>query len=233
MSRNSVVVLATLLFALASLLFVWFGNKPTVISFTNEDGVVEYLSALFYLIGIILGVIAIFKSDRVFLPVIWTILCFIFLGEETSWFQRIFGYSVPFVENMNAQKEFNLHNLTALQGGKLGESSSLMSALFKSQNLFRMGFFGYFLILPLALYIPALARLMNRFGYRKPDFRFVLVLLFVFIVSFLLIIIIPPDLKRALAETREMLYAFFIMQYILLAYLLNNHHEISETETVT
>jgi hypothetical protein len=214
MTKKSLFVLAPLLFGLASLLFVWFSEVITVNAVTKEDGVAENLSALFYLIAMLLGFYSILKSNRMLLPIIWTILCFIFLGEETSWFQRVFDYSVPSVEQMNAQQEFNLHNLRGLHGGSLKDSPSVFSSLFKSQNLFRIGFFSYFLIIPFLLYIPKVRTLMSRSGYYKPDSGFVLVLLLIFSLSFLMVLFSPETPRRALAETREMLYSFFIMQYV-------------------
>lgn len=93
------------------------------------------------------------KRKRNFFSIVWVVLLILFLGEETSWFQRIFNYSVPSIEGMNAQEEFNFHNLDIFQGGSLLDSDAGWRTLLKSQNLFRLGFFGYFLFLPLLLYI--------------------------------------------------------------------------------
>lgn len=86
----------------------------------------------------------------------------------------------------------------------------------KSQNLFRMGFFLYFLILPLLVNFPKIKRLVANIGYEKPDNSFTLIILSVVFLSFILAINTPSILvKEALAETREMFYSFFIMIYIL------------------
>ena len=56
------------------------------------------------------------------MAIVWLVLCVLFLGEEVSWFQRVFGYSVPAVEAINSQGEFNLHNIgngeRFLEGGE-------------------------------------------------------------------------------------------------------------------
>ena len=161
MTKKLLPVKISLLFGSVSLLFIWFGDMSIVSALTKEDGVAETLSAVFYLMGMLLAVLAIFKNDRVFLPIVWAILCFIFLGEETSWFQRVFDYSVPSIENINAQNEFNLHNLNVFQGGSLMDTPFALSNLMKSQNLFRIGFFGYFLLIPAFLYIATIQQYNN------------------------------------------------------------------------
>lgn len=214
MTKNSPLILVSLIFGMFSILFVWFGDPNVISTLSKEDGVIETLSAMFYMIGILFGFVAIFKADRVFLPIIWTILCVLFLGEETSWFQRFFDYSVPEVEQLNAQNEFNFHNLHLFQGGGLLSSPFSLDNFLKSQNIFRIGFFGYFLVLPFICVIPKFNGWMLKLGYKKPDGQFILVLAMIFLLSFLLAFFVSVDLNVALAETREMLYAFFIMLYL-------------------
>lgn len=219
-SKNNISNVALFSFGLISVLFVWLGNQSYVYEITREDGIVENLTAIFYLLGLIFGVISIFKNKKILFPIIWTILCFIFLGEETSWFQRIFNYSVPAVEGVNAQNEFNFHNLELFKGDKLfvdGKLSKLgiINFLKSTQNVFRIGFFGYFLVLPMLLFIPRIKKFMLKIEYVKTDFKFILITCIVFGLSFLLAIYSPFNKKMALAETREMLYAFFILIYIL------------------
>ena len=50
----------------------------------------------------------------------------------------------------------------------------------------------------------------------KPSKMFVFIILFVFIFSFYLATVTEYEVKMAIAETREMLYAFFIMIYVVL-----------------
>ena len=204
-----------ILLGIVSILFIWFGEPDNVSVLTREDGVVENLSAIFYMVGLFVSFISIFKAERILLPILWAALCFVFLGEETSWFQRIFHYSVPEVEQINAQNEFNLHNLDMFQGGRLTDHTLGLSDFFKSQNLFRFGFFGYFLVIPLMMYNPIFKGLMSKVGYTRPDPGFTLGLLLVFVLSFILALYSPSSVKSALAETREMLYAFFIMLYVI------------------
>lgn len=210
------VLLIAFLFGMFATLFIWFVNPEFAYGITREDKAVEVLTALIYFFALIFCINTVISNKRVLLPFIWTFLIIFFLGEETSWFQRVFDYSVPSVENINAQEEFNLHNLNVFHGNSLLDSDANLMTLLTSQNLFRIGFFGYFLILPLLMYFNKFKVLMKRLGYVKPSKIFVVVVLLVFMVSFFLATITEYEVKMAIAETREMLYAFFIMIYVIL-----------------
>ncbi|MBT8272816.1 MAG: hypothetical protein KJO77_03350 [Bacteroidia bacterium] len=215
MDRNQKIFLGAFIFGIFSVLFIWFGEPAFVSRITREDGEVENLTAVFYLIAFILCLLSFVKDRKFYLALIWVFLCFVFLGEETSWFQRLFKYSVPTIEEMNAQDEFNIHNLDVFQGGGILGDSFSFSSLLKSQNLFRLGFFGYFLILPLLNLIPKIKNILKKIRYVSPDKRFIICLLIVFVLSFALAPYVEPKVKSALAETREMLYSFFIFIYVL------------------
>jgi len=202
-------------FAFCSILFSFFGNSSFVYSLTREDGIVENFTALFYLIAFIFSLFSIFKRKFTWLSLIWSVLCILFLGEETSWFQRVFDFSVPAVESINAQNEFNLHNLNILEGGSLMNGNIRFTSFFKAQNIFRLGFFGYFLILPLVYRLKFFKGILSKIGYKKTHNAFTLILFSLFILSFTFTLISPANLKSTLTETREMLYAFFIMMYII------------------
>lgn len=222
--KKKAVITISFLFSVFSLGLVIFGKPETALKFTAEDGLFENITALFYFIGFIVGIVAAFRTKPSFLLILWTVLCFIFLGEETSWFQRALGYSVPAVEQINTQNEFNLHNLILFQRGNLTESTEKTGYFFHSQNLFRIGFFGYFLIIPLLHSIPGVKPPLQKIGYKKPDTFFTLLLLLVFTSSVAVIFFLPVTLKSPLAETREMLYAYFIMIYVSV-YLVSSNTE--------
>jgi hypothetical protein len=210
----------SLAFGLIFILFMWFGNPEYVVEINDEDAFIEYLTAFFYFLGFILCLITIFKSKKKLLfPIVWAILCFVFLGEETSWFQRVFDYSVPAVEQVNMQQEFNFHNLDIFIGEKLfvdGKVSKdgVINFFKSSQNMFRIGFFGYFFMLPLLMFNKKIEKLLLKIDYQKPSLNFILVMIVVFSLSFVLAVLSPLLVKMAFAETREMLYAYFIFIYI-------------------
>lgn len=188
-------------FGLVCISLNWFAESSYLMRLTKEDGLIENLTASFYFIGFIICIFSIVKSKQRFLPILWAVLCFVFLGEETSWFQRLFDYSVPAVEAISYQNEFNFHNLETFQ---------------MTQRLFELGFFGYFLFLPLLMLNKRVEKLLLNVGYVKLGSNFVLYIFIIFLLSFILTIISPEIDKRAIAETREMLYGFFILIYIVL-----------------
>lgn len=90
-----------------------------------EDGLIEYLTAgAFLLAGIVLFTAALIER-RVFpccAYVLGGMAMLFFAGEETSWAQRIIGFETPdFLANLNAQREFNVHNIGAFDYYKPGE----------------------------------------------------------------------------------------------------------------
>jgi hypothetical protein len=124
-NQQKILLTSLFLLGIIPLLIILFGDRDLIQSLTKEDGPAENLTALFYLVGSVLCAISIHKSEYKTLPILWALLCFIFLGEETSWFQRIFNYSVTSVEAMSTQNEFNLHNLEVFHTGSLLGSPSL------------------------------------------------------------------------------------------------------------
>lgn len=86
-----------------------------------EDGPIEWLSAIFYLVSSIGFLVAAFRSEFLRdrrewwirgLTLAWAALMFAFFGEEISWGQRLLGIQTPeWFAPMNRQKEINLHNI--------------------------------------------------------------------------------------------------------------------------
>lgn len=199
---------------------IWMGDPENVANLTKEDGVVETLSALFYLLGFFGCLVVIYKKRFVRLFYLWLFLCFLFLGEETSWFQRYLNYSVPQIENANAQSEFNVHNLNIWGDGRFVDHERKLrklnlQILLTPQSLFRMGIFVYFVLLPIGFLNGKIKSLLLKIGYAKPSTLFVFVMWSVIMLSVVFAFFASTPIKNALAETREMFYAFFIFLYIL------------------
>lgn len=222
MFHRAYLIPISFIFGLVCILFVWLGNPDFIHLITREDGFIENLTALFYLIGFSISFISIYKNKRLFLPILWAVLCFVFLGEETSWFQRLLNYNVEAVESISSQGEFNLHNLEIFESGygelivdgKITEDG-LKNFFRSTQNLFRLGFFGYFVILPLVFFNKKIKNLLQKIGYIPPNLKFIIAIIIVFLLSFVLAFYSPENIKSYMAETREMLYAGFILTYIL------------------
>ena len=84
--------------------------------FRSEDGLLEWIQFFQYLIASIISTLIFFKSrnKKSFGTLIWLVLafaCFIIAGEEISWGERITGFSLNYISDLNVQGETNLHNL--------------------------------------------------------------------------------------------------------------------------
>ena len=188
-----------------------------------EDGPAEYLQALFYVGGLVASVWAFMRGYNRLLAGLWAVLCLLFFGEETSWMQRIFDYSVPSVEATSSQGEFNLHNQFIFGSGRLlaegGGLNFSLSALLNSQNIFRLGFFIYFLALPVMMFWQPIARLLGKVGFVCPP-RQVLAVIWPFVaVTFVFTSMHVEPMKFYLAEVRETVYAATIFIYCLALYV--------------
>jgi hypothetical protein len=107
----------------AFIVFVcWVELSPSTLGpLTPEDGPIENASALLFLVSGIGFLIAAARSEWLrsqgtwgaYLMILaWAGLAFVFAGEEISWGQRILGLDTPEQwKAINAQEEFNIHNL--------------------------------------------------------------------------------------------------------------------------
>jgi len=142
----------------------------------REDGWVEYLTAVFLLLGaIVLGSNAIkaMKRNDKKQVLFFTLASLVFIfgaGEEISWGQRIFGIhtSEYFMEH-NYQGETNLHNLEI--GGV-----DLNILIFSNLMFIALAF--YFILLPLLVWkVKFIRKLVLDFGVPLPRLHHVIMLL--------------------------------------------------------
>ena len=161
MDANKIIsrglVLQVLLSITAILLFsVWVEyDAPSLHTWVGEDGPVETLSAIFFGISSLGFLIIAVRSDflrsktyglRYPMILAWALLMFVFMGEEISWGQRIFGFDTPKVLlEINHQQEFNLHNIEfvdSFMGGKYRYLSIMMLTTGLVLPLFVLSGFG-------------------------------------------------------------------------------------------
>ncbi|WP_321368506.1 hypothetical protein [uncultured Draconibacterium sp.] len=141
----------------------------------REDGWVEYLTALFLLLGSVLFAIKAVKAGkeknrkRVIFNTVAAVVFFFGLGEEISWGQRIFSIQSGeyFMEN-NYQGETNLHNL------EIGGVD--LNILIFSQLMFIV-LISYFIILPILTWkIKFIRKLVIDFGVPIPRLHHIIIL---------------------------------------------------------
>ncbi|MDB5903239.1 MAG: hypothetical protein JWM26_2117 [Betaproteobacteria bacterium] len=193
----------------------------------GESGIIEIVSALAYPVGAWFALQLARQSsgwNRAHW-VMWSVLCVLFFGEETSWLQHWLGYATPeSIKAVNEQSEFNLHNLRVLSAPQaiVGASGAHFSwkLLLSAQNLFYAGFAVYFVLLPLAMRSRRVAALAQRVGAPSLGPAFVLMVAWTMALSVALSFAYRHDMaaKVMIAETREMFCALFIAGFIAMAY---------------
>ena len=145
-------VLGTAIMCVAFALLLLPGK--TVDWYVQEDGPVEWTGAIGLFVGSALFLASFIVARRrgavevglsrfgVWMLLLMSGGLFFAGGEEISWGQRIFGYGEPGLANsVNAQHELNLHNLNIFQGGAID-----------GDRLFRLGYFGLFVFLPVGVW---------------------------------------------------------------------------------
>jgi hypothetical protein len=151
------LVLQVLLSITAILLFsVWVEyDAPLLHTWVVEDGPVETLSAIFFGISslgfLVVAARSNFLSSKTYglrypMVLAWALLMFVFMGEEISWGQRIFGFGTPeALLEINHQHEFNIHNIEfvdSFMGGKYRYLSIMMLTTGLVLPLFALSGFG-------------------------------------------------------------------------------------------
>ena len=114
------VALIVLLFSYATIFVL---PEEAVIRITKEDNIIEYSTAIFYLLAFVLAFVlffsvrkgndfGFFRTSRNLFFMVLGIIFFLVFGEEISWGQRIFGWTTPaFLEKINWKGETNIHNV--------------------------------------------------------------------------------------------------------------------------
>ena len=117
----------------------------------KEDGVFEYLTALFFLIASIFFLRKFLLDKNVFF-VLLAIVFFFGFGEEISWGQRISNFGTPdFLARINVQNEFTFHNIEFFNANRFDRNLKTGVAKLLTINfLFKLFWLGYCILLPIA-----------------------------------------------------------------------------------
>lgn len=112
-------------FIFFSMIFIFFSVYDTAVYFyfIYEDGIVEYLSAIYWFLGAVVLFSSILKllkegiknNYELFFCILLMIFFIVCGGEEISWGQRIFGLKTPeLLDEINLQHEINFHNIGSI-----------------------------------------------------------------------------------------------------------------------
>jgi hypothetical protein len=206
----------------------------------GEDRLIENLGAFFFLTASVLFFLCYRLSSRsdkdtprtkknkfyLFLAIIFFIGC----GEEISWGQRIFKWPSPvFVQEMNTQRETNLHNFNLFNDSRYrrgkaleNERRPILSIMLDVDTWFFLFWFSYCLILPLAnRYSLRANRVVLRWGLPVPPLWIGCLLFFNFLMYVIPhLLSIPRWIDHDFNELRESHEAFL---FAVLA-----HHELKK-----
>ncbi|MGB8492081.1 MAG: hypothetical protein WCE64_13575 [Bacteroidales bacterium] len=127
MYKKYFAAIVILILLIISYLVLLTESPDTALRLSREDGIVENLSAIFFFLAscIMFYIFVVtktdakdflFKSRRNYFILLLGLFFFFCAGEEISWGQRIIGIDTPeYMEENNAQKELNIHNLFIFQ----------------------------------------------------------------------------------------------------------------------
>jgi cell division protein FtsW (lipid II flippase) len=124
-TEKAILALVSIILITGFILF--HTNLSLFEQFVEEDGIVEWLTVLGLLLGVIVCANRLYTLRKnkswwfLFVVFVLGLLLFFAAGEEISWGQRILGIqSSEFFREKNAQGETNLHNLV-VDGVKLNK----------------------------------------------------------------------------------------------------------------
>ena len=85
----------------------------------NEDGIMEWGSVALLILAAINAFRLQKESQQRWERLAWLlffVICFLFIGEEISWGERLHGVGIDAIRSINTQGETNLHNIAGFQG---------------------------------------------------------------------------------------------------------------------
>ena len=187
---------------IVSTVFLFYYSSSVYNLFVEEDGIIEYSTAVLLLSVSIYFINKLLKKSKVISSknigiILFSIIFFFVFGEEISWGQRIFNIETPlFFSENNLQSETNIHNLM-IGGVKLNK-------LIFTNGLFFI-FLFYFLAGPY-LYTKSnnVKSIINRFSIVIPKYSQSII----FICSTIIIYIFDHD---RISEIWECLFAFTML----------------------
>ena len=158
--------LVTLQFCIICAMYsIFLLDRSTIRRLAAEDGVIETLGAIGFLVSSVGFGVAYLRSSRsrqdVKVPVgqtrkniFYLLLSLMFLFgflEEISWGQRIFHIETPdMIAERNLQREMNIHNLEWFEGNdRSGNRKSFLALLHNPDRLFSIFWFGFCVCVPL------------------------------------------------------------------------------------
>lgn len=216
------IIVYLIVFSSYGLLFL---GESKVIWLTQEDGLIENIGALFFLLASGLFILAYYRSRwqgngnhvihfQIRRNVFYLLLGILFLiafGEEISWGQRIFDWQTPpLLNEINAQKETNIHNIWILNGRLPGEQHKSIYGINLNMNAYFSVFWFLFCVV-----VPIMDKVSTRAHSFLSYFRLPICKLWIgglflshAIIFHIIFNFLPYSLPGRIDELREANYAF-------------------------
>lgn len=150
--ENIFYLVAIAFFIILSYSVYFIFDETTVRQLGKEDGLFEYLTALFFFIASILFFLKFIRNWNLF----FILLSIVFLfgsGEEISWGQRIIGFGTPsYISDKNVQKEFTLHNIEVFNAQDFDNNIKTgFDKLLTINFIYKMFWLTYCILIPLSV----------------------------------------------------------------------------------
>lgn len=201
---------------LIGLFYLAFGGyllpKSITIPFGKAEGYLEHLTALNFLISSVMFAITAwkyrgYKPTRFFLT-LFALIFFVFVGEETSWGQWVFGFeTMDLMKGVNVQDENNIHNMFG----------------YLADWIFIVGTFIYGVALPvLRACYPFWEHVFAKIGLPIPSLGLAFAIIPISLTHYFTIgVLIESTVNLRIAELREFLVsiAFLMLAFECRAYL--------------
>lgn len=212
----------------------------------QEDGIVEYIGATMFLMASIIFFlnykrsrqIQVFKNisfkGNVFYLLLGLAFLFVFL-EEVSWGQRIIGFQAPEnIRELNAQGEFNIHNLRIFHGTtETGEKKSFWGLLLNMDRLFSIFWFSFCCLIPVFYRLSSSTRrFLDRIQMPIVPMSLGLIFVLSYAVTKFLELILDSRIQDSIVEIKETNLAmlFFILA---IWFLHTNRYPVSDASATS
>jgi len=205
------------LWILLSYSIVFVLDIDDVRNLTREDQFVEYVGAALFLMASV-AFFLLYKRSRqismftkisfrgnIFYLLLGLAFLFVCL-EEISWGQRLIGFQTPEgIRDINAQSEFNLHNLNIFHGAtESGERKGFWGLLLNMDRLFAIFWLSYCCLIPVLCRIsPPTRALLDRI--RLPIVPIFVGALFIanYAATKILEMVVATEFHHAIVEIKE------------------------------
>ena len=212
-----------IIFLTASYSVYFIFDREFVSRLVVEDGLFEYLTAIFFLTASIVFFLS-FLPNRNKCFLLLSAAMFVGAGEEISWGQRILGFSTPTnLAAVNVQKEFNFHNIELVNAAYLDHRKKEgIQKIFTVNFLYKLFWLTYGAILPATLlFFKPAERLFRKIKLPIPPLTLGIFFLINWLsYRFILVFFLEDNTAYEIDEVCECASAFLFA--ILSIYFLNN-----------